>query len=224
MVFRSLLLAAAVFLYFADREMLDFTAAFRGGFKGGFLLVVWVFLAVSMVFRIFPNRRIAMGARKHFSCSYDASPSATDGVVFTPAMRKSLNKGAFLSGLAWVLLNAAVYLALSALDMLSPAALVVLLLAYSVCDMVCILFFCPFRVFFMRNRCCVVCRIYNWDCFMICTPMVIFPSVFSLSLLLISVAVLLRWEIALRRNPEFFVEECNENLSCEKCRDKPCRF
>jgi hypothetical protein len=108
------------------------------------------------------------------------------------------------------------------LGLFAPEGMVLLLLAYTVCDMICILFFCPFQVFFMKNRCCTVCRIYNWDCLMICTPLLPFPNPYSVSLVLLSLAVLIRWELAYSRRPHYFFEQTNENLGCQLCTDRLC--
>ena len=52
-------------------------------------------------------------------------------------------------------------------------------LAYGVCDIICILFFCPFQTWFMKNRCCTTCRIYNWDFAMLCTPFLLIPGFYN---------------------------------------------
>ena len=218
LVFRALLLATAVYLYFTSKEKLDFTAASRQGNDGWFLILVWIALAVDMLYRLFPNKRIAIGARKHYACSYRAAPDVGDGFFDKPSTKKRLHRGAILSGLAWVAFNSALFTFLALAGMLTPQTLIVVMLFYAVCDLVCILFFCPFQLLIIRNRCCVVCRIYNWDCLMMCTPMILYPSIFSISLLLISIAVLLRWEIALHINPRFFMEKTN--MFSERPRNK----
>ena len=217
---RILLLCAALWLYIADRDMLDFTAM-PYQLPGGLVLwAAWLLLAVDMLFRLIPNTRIPIGARKHFACSYLEAPEPKN----VSAALARLHKGALAGAAFWVVLNVAVFSLLFALNMLAPPAAFTLMLFYSVCDHVCISVFCPFQTFFMHNRCCTVCRIYNWDYPMMCTPMILFPSVYSLSLFLLSVAVLLRWEAAVKKNPRFFMEETNENLSCGKCKNRNCRW
>ena len=219
---RLVLLTAALCLYFTNSGLLGFSAMPRWDIGGGFLFAVWVVLAVGMVFRIVPNFRVTIGARKHYACSYSAAAMGKNGLFDDSGARKRLHKGALVSAVAWVVFNAALFTIQHLHGRLTQAAAVVLMLFYAVCDIVCILFFCPFRVFIMRNRCCAVCRIHNWDYIMICTPLILFPSVFSFSLLALSIAVLLRWEIALRKNPHFFIEETNENLRCERCDERLC--
>jgi len=220
LIFRFLLLAVALIFYFTDREMLYFPTILQQGVSGAFLWVVWIALAVDMLFRIIPNKRVAIGARKHFACSYTAPASADAGKKDLTNKPGQLHKGAFLSALAWLAVSAAIIAALFFLGMLTPASVLNFVLFYSALDLVFILVFCPLRALFMKNQCCVVCRIYNWDYFMMCAPLILFPGFYSISLVLLSVVVLLQWEIALRKNPRFFMRETNENLRCEQCKEK----
>ena len=73
----------------------------------------------------------------------------------------------------------------------------------------CILFFCPFQTWFLKNKCCSTCRIYNWDYAMMFTPLFFVRRPYTWSLLVLSVALLARWEITFFRYPERFSEETN---------------
>jgi hypothetical protein len=174
-----------------------------------------------MLYRIIPNKRIAIGARKHYACSYNAAPFRENAVI-TRTMRKRLNKNVLLCAVIWILFNIILFFILSLCGILTSAAVIIIVLAYAVLDVVFIIFFCPFKLLFMRNKCCVVCRIYNWDYFMMCTPMILFPCVYSLSLLASSIAALLVWEISVYKNPHFFIEETNKNLCCKNCKERLC--
>ena len=88
--------------------------------------------------------------------------------------------------------------------------------------MICILFFCPFQTWFMKNRCCAVCRIYNWDFAMMFTPYLFIPNGYTWSLLGMSLLLLIRWEITVHRHPERFAENTNAALSCKNCEEKLC--
>jgi len=224
LVFHVVVLGMAFFLYFFDIARLDFTSMLQEGFGGIFLWVVWGTFVVGMLLRIFPNRKIAVGARKHFQCTYKGAEFDAADTADTARMMKLLNRGALVSALAWLACSVAFFFALFLIGKLASAAILVLTLIYSVIDLVFILFFCPFRVLFLKNHCCTVCRIYNWDYFMMCAPLIFFPSFFSISLFLLSLIVLLRWEMALRKNPHFFAKETNENLRCDSCDDKLCKI
>ena len=94
--------------------------------------------------------------------------------------------------------------------------------AYAVCDMICILFFCPFQTWFLKNKCCSACRIYNWDYAMMFTPLFFVRAAYSWSLFALSLVLLLRWEITFYRHPEWFSERTNAYLHCANCKEKLC--
>ena len=100
--------------------------------------------------------------------------------------------------------------------------LILIAIVYSICDIICILYFCPFQTWFMKNRCCTTCRIYNWDFAMMFTPLVFIPSLYTYSLLGCAVLLLLRWEITYRLHPERFSVLTNKCLDCSRCEEKLC--
>ena len=63
------------------------------------------------------------------------------------------------------------YLYENGFDIIDEGVLWLVCLFYGVCDMICILFFCPFQSWFLKNKCCCTCRIYNWDYAMMFTPL-----------------------------------------------------
>ena len=121
----------------------------------------------------------------------------------------------------WVALNG-VMGGLYLFGVIDKGVLVLVSLAYGICDMICILFFCPFQTWFMKNRCCADCRIYNWDFAMMFTPLVFIPNVFTLIMLALSLALLLRWEITYKLHPERFATNTNGCISCSECKEKLC--
>ena len=93
--------------------------------------------------------------------------------------------------------------------------------AFYVCDLICVLIWCPFRLL-IRTRCCTTCRIFNWDHLMMFTPMLFVNSFFSLSLVILAVIVWLVWEGCILLHPERIWERTNEALRCSNCTDKLC--
>lgn len=123
--------------------------------------------------------------------------------------------------LIWISFNA-VFGALYMFGIFDEGIMVLIASAYSVCDMICILFFCPFQTWFLKNKCCSACRIYNWDCAMMFTPLFFVRKLYAWSLLATSVILLFRWEITFFRFPERFSENTNDYLKCENCTEKLC--
>ena len=100
--------------------------------------------------------------------------------------------------------------------------MVLLSIFYSVCDMICILFFCPFQTWLMKNKCCNTCRIYNWDYIMMFTPLLVVDNPYAKCLVALSLLLLIRWELNYFMHPERFYEHTNCALSCANCKEKLC--
>jgi len=223
LLFHAALLTAALIIYFTCRDLLNFTSLFSLGFSSVFLWIVWATLVVNMLFRIFPNKHIAVGARKHYKCSYRTAQSLNHSKN-APCTKPQLHRGAALCAIGWFVISAGLLITMRLTGILSPATILILMLIYSVTDLCFILFFCPFQTLFMHNQCCVTCRIYNWDYFMMCAPLILFPNFFSASLVVLSSLVVVIWELAMRKNPQYFLSEKNDNLNCASCEDKLCYF
>ena len=131
------------------------------------------------------------------------------------------NNATVLVAIVWILLNGAIGW-LFMLNVIDEGILLLVSLAYSVCDMICILFFCPFQTWFLKNKCCVSCRIYNWDYAMMFTPLFFVRKIYTWSLLVAAVALMIRWEITVYRFPERFSENTNAYLNCSNCTEKLC--
>ena len=174
--------------------------------------VIWIWFAVEMILRFFPASIESMGCQKQFSKNFlpteNGKPSGE-------------NRGVFLSLCAWVLLNGFIG-ALYFSGILDKGILLLVSLFYSVCDMVCILFFCPFQTWFLKNKCCTTCRIYNWDYAMMFTPLLFIRSFYTWSLAGLGILLLAEWEILHAVYPERFSESCNRNLACALCKERLC--
>lgn len=175
--------------------------------------LIWVVFAVEMALRFFPSKYESMGCQKQFRRNF----IPTKIKETKPDTRKST----VAVTVAWVILNGIIGL-LYFTDIIDKGILLLISLFYSVCDMICILFFCPFQTWFMKNKCCTTCRIYNWDFAMMFTPFIFIPDYFTWSLLLIALALLVTWEIYVHKYPERFSEETNACLHCTDCREKLC--
>jgi len=213
--FRSALFLTALALYLHD-FLLGGQPWFRTVQNYPALLnLIWVIFALEMVARCFPSGIESMGCQKLFACNYVPEPGSD-----VRANRVSW-KVTFAMAAAWFVLNGLIGL-LYLTGVIDEGILLLIALAYSVCDMFCILFFCPFQTWFMRNKCCGTCRIYNWDFAMMFTPLVFVKHAYTWSLLGIALVVLLQWEITYRLHPERFYDGTNRNLLCANCKEKLC--
>ena len=229
LTFRIVLLATALVLYLSGTSSLDYPQLLQGrtglsALGQGFIWLVWVYLAVTILLRIVPNRHISIGSRKHFRCSFVPVPGRAFDKQDCADAKKALNKGALLSIVSWAVLTAAALFALHVAGILSPGIVLIIALVFGVLDRVFVTIYCPFQRLFMRNRCCTTCRIYNWDHFMMCLPLVLYPSFFSLSLAGLAILAAASWEAAFWRNPQRFSTRRNKALRCSQCTKKICDF
>lgn len=214
LVFRSMLFIAAFVTYVVNR--VNGTGEFFSGYEdNNFVLsFLWIWFVVEMVLRFFPAKLESMGCQKQFKRNYKPleSSSVTQG---------ELTHGVLMVLGAWLLLNGAIAV-LYFTSIIDEGILLLISLAYSVCDIICILFFCPFQTWFMKNKCCKTCRIYNWDYAMMFTPLALIDNVYALSLFALAMALLIKWEISAFIHPERFSEKTNASLACRGCHEKLC--
>ena len=177
------------------------------------IYVTWIVFAVEMIMRLFPFRFESPGCQKQFARNYIKSGSTEISIPD--------NNATILIALIWIVFNG-IFGALHMEGVLDDGIMILLCSAYSICDIICILFFCPFQTWFMKNKCCSTCRIYNWDYAMMFTPLFFVRGPYSWSLLALSVVLLVRWEITFYLHPERFSEKTNDYLQCRNCSEKLC--
>ena len=211
---RSLFFIGALLLYIYCR--LNGIADTFGGVENlpWLIGVIWIVYAVEMALRFFPSRFESMGCQKQFKSNFIPT---RDTVPRLQSARRTL-----LVAAVWLAFNA-VFGVLYLTGVFDVSIMILISLAYGVCDMVCILFFCPFQTWFMKNRCCGDCRIYNWDFAMMFTPYIFIPNLYTWSLLLLSLVLLFRWELTVCLHPERFSEATNASISCASCKEKLCK-
>lgn len=212
--FRSALFITALVIYIINR--VNNTGELFGGYekRNDILTVILTVFLIEMALRFFPSRIESMGCQKQFARNYRPTGKNIEGI-------RASTRGVAATVIAWVTLNGAIG-ALYFAHIIDRGILLLISLAYSVCDMICILFFCPFQTWFMKNRCCTTCRIYNWDFAMMFTPLIFINNFYSWCLVIPSLLLLLRWEITAHRKPERFCEQTNACLSCAECEEKLC--
>lgn len=212
LVYRSALLLGALALYIIARlGNEEFAHSVLHNFRWVFG-IIWLIYAVEMVLRLFPSSYESMGCQKQFTRNY--KPTGNE-------LKKPSEKPIWAVFFAWIALNGAIYV-LYFTHIIDRYVLLLVALAYGVCDMICILFFCPFQTWFMKNKCCGSCRIYNWDYAMMFTPLLLIPSAYTWSLLGLALLLLVIWEGIYYRHPERFYEQTNESLKCANCPEKLC--
>ena len=222
LIFRCLILAACILIaiYFPqEMQVLEWWNFFKMLTPLHLLWILWV---LDMLWQLIPvKNKIALGSQKLFQFRFIPAEdlkrinyrNLRDYIIRT-------TKQAYKVMLLWA--AAIVFLTLLRyFNIITDTYLFLFTVTFYVCDLICVLIWCPFRLI-MKNRCCTTCRIFNWDHLMMFTPMLFVRGFYSLSLLLMSILVWLIWELAVMMYPERFSEITNEALRCSNCTDKLC--
>ena len=220
LVLRCIVLVLCTVLWIADPaefEILKGMNFFRCLSPLHLLWAVWV---MDMVQQIIPlKNQVPLGSQKLFANRFRPIRKK----INYEALRSYIvttTKAAYKVFLLWWLLIAVIGL-LHFGGVVNKTGLFLISVIFYVCDLICVLIWCPFRLI-MRNRCCTTCRIFNWDHLMMFTPLLFIGSFYTWSLLAVAVAVWALWEACVLLFPERFWEGTNAALQCSQCVDKLC--
>lgn len=221
-VARCLTLLAMTLLLLTAPE--QFMPLKKGQFFSGLTLLhlLWIIWIFDMLAQLVPSTKAvtALGSQKSFKAHFRKARLP----ISAPELQKRAlhaAKRAYVVFAVWTVLIVTLGV-LHAKNVLSDLALLWVSTFFYVCDLICVLFWCPFRHFIMKNRCCTTCRIFNWDHLMMFSPLIFVNSFFGRSLVLLSVVVFLAWEWTAFRHPERFCEGTNQALKCSECTELLC--
>lgn len=220
-IFRILILAVTAGLYFWKPD--HFRILKPGHFleRLSWLHLIWIVWMGDMVMKLIPDRNaLALGAAKQSKACYEPADTPFSAEKLTVYTKKN-NRRALLIFIVWCCLGAAIGV-LRRTGILGNSELFLLSVLFYVLDLYFVLYKCPFQTLFLHNRCCTTCRIFNWDHFMMVTPIIWIRGFYSLSLMAAAVFILLIWEYRVHRYPERFFEGSNKALKCENCTDYLC--
>ncbi|MCQ2508048.1 MAG: hypothetical protein MJ097_04595 [Dorea sp.] len=222
LVFRSALFLWALFTYIFNEPLrhMDFSSMAKS--YQILLVIVWIVFMTEMIIRLTPTDIESTGFNKQFAQRFKPSKTFLE-LVDKSSLRKEvfLTKNVLIAYASWIGLNGFIYL-LYYYKIITDGILLIIALFYSMSDMICILFFCPFQSWMLKNRCCATCRIYDWDYLMMFTPLIVIPSFFTWSLAGFGFFLYVRWEYKVWKYPERFIESCNDTLKCSNCDEKLC--
>ncbi len=199
---------------FSILEGMNFFAGFN------ILHLLWFVWVLDMLFQLLPIRyKLPLGTQKLFKFRFKPLRDKINRDALMHYIRHT-TRSAYKVMLLWLALLAVIGV-LYYRKILSATALFMITVAFYVCDLICVLVWCPFRLL-MNTRCCTTCRIFNWDHLMMFTPMMFLNGFYPRSLLILSVAVWIVWEMCILLYPERFWEQTNTALRCSNCTDKLC--
>ena len=220
LIARCAILCVSFLLYFTHPEqfaVLEGASFFR---KLSLFHILWITWMVDMFYQIIPvKNEVALGSQKLFRNRFRPIRDK----INTHSLKQyivSTTKAAYLVMLLWAALIATLGV-LRARNVIDDRILLLTSVVFYVCDLICVLIWCPFRLI-LKNRCCTTCRIFNWDHLMMFSPLLFVRGFFARSLVIVSVVCWMIWELCVLLYPERFWEWSNEALKCSNCTDKLC--
>lgn len=218
--FRGFLLLIITYLLLLNYDLLIYIAYYQIFNFIPVYKIFWLFLMWEMFKVLIPILSKYTYSGKHFLKHFKEikDHSIHEFVKF----HKENRYRAIRSAVFWVVINLP-FIVLFYLGYIDNFFMYWLAFFYYFVDVLCINVFCVFHLFITRNKCCNECRIYNWGHFMYCTPLIFIPNFWTTSLVILSLIVLIQWEISYALHPERFSSVTNMNLQCNHC-PNDCRF
>ena len=220
LIARIAIFIIAILLYVFKPNVFD--VAYGWNFFNEFSLLhfLWLLWVCDMTMQLIPVKsHISIGSQKVFQSLFRP---IIDKINYKKLKQyiKDTTITAYKVMTIWIILTVLISI-LHLSGVIDTGIMVLLAIFFYVCDLICVLIWCPFRLI-MHNKCCTTCRIFNWDHLMMFLPIVALNSFFSWSLIAFSLIVWLVWEICVLIYPERFWENSNMALQCSECTDKLC--
>ena len=220
LVCRCILLVLCFVLYGLRRKEFDVLEGWRFFREFSLLHLLWLVWAADTLQQIVPiKNKLPLGSMKLFSSRFRPIRDRINYEAlrdYTIATTKSAYK-VFLIWCAGLAVIGGLYYC----GILERPELFLISALFYVCDLICVLIWCPFRLL-MRTRCCTTCRIFNWDHLMMFSPMIFMGGFYAVSLICLAFLAWLVWEVCIMMYPERFWDKSNAALKCAQCTDKLC--
>ena len=217
---RTVVFIIAILTYIFDRNMFEVAKGWNFFNRFSLLHILWALWMVDMVLQLIPVKsHISIGSQKVFESLFKPIKEKINYKNLKQYI-KDTTATAYKVMAIWIALTVFVSV-LHLCGIIDTGIMVLTATFFYVCDLICILIWCPFRLI-MHNKCCTTCRIFNWDHLMMFLPIIALNSFFSWSLVIFALAVWLVWELCVFTYPERFWENSNMALRCSECTDKLC--
>ena len=217
---RCAVLVICIALCFVAPESYDILTGMNFFNKISPFHLLWAIWIVDMFLQVIPvKNKMSLGSQKLFANKFKPIREK----INRKALKKyivSTTTAAYRVLILWVALIAVIGL-LYFNGIINKTGLFLISVLFYVCDLICVLIWCPFRLM-MRTKCCTTCRIFNWDHLMMFSPLIFIVGFYSVSLVVMALLAWLVWEVCILLYPERFWEVTNTALQCSECTDKLC--
>ena len=184
------------------------------------LHLLWLVWLLDMIQQIIPIKsKLALGSQKLFLKKLQLIKDKINYIALKKYI-KTATSSAYKVMLIWILLIAIIGV-LYYTNVINKVWLFMISIFFYVCDLICVLIWCPFRLI-MKNKCCTTCRIFNWDHLMMFSPLIFCGGFYAISIVVFAILSFVVWEVCVLLYPERFYEVTNVALRCVNCTDKLC--
>ena len=220
LIVRCMILVLSIGGYLIAPEEFDILEGMNFFGKFSVFHILWAVWVFDMIQQIIPiKNKLPLGSMKLFANRFRPIREK----INHEALREYIvttTKAAYKVFVLWCALLAVIGILYYA-EILNKPLLFLISVLFYVCDLICVLIWCPFRLL-MKTRCCTTCRIFNWDHLMMFSPLFFMGGFYGLSLAFLATAVWLVWELCVMMYPERFWDKSNLALKCSECTDKLC--
>jgi len=217
---RCLVFAVCLILCFTYPQVFGILEGANFFNRFSLLHLLWVIWVVDMFLQIIPvKNKVALGSQKLFANRFRPIRDKVNYQALK-AYVTSTTKAAYKVFIIWGVLIAVIGV-LHYCNVIGRTGLFMISVCFYVCDLICVLIWCPFRLI-MKNKCCTTCRIFNWDHLMMFSPLIFVGGFYATSLVVLAFLAWLVWEVCIMLYPERFWEVTNVALKCSECTDKLC--
>jgi len=222
LIFRCYVFFVIVSIYAIDKPLLQDIKNFPIAGNFTLLHLLWIVLMIDMLRQFFPGLKSNIGCAKQNKSKYQPPETPYQEAKLYEYTVKN-NAHAIVVLMVWLGMVAVLGF-LFLFGIVGGEGLLLASVFFYLCDMICVIFWCPFQHFIMKNKCCATCRIFAWDYFMIFSPLLFIPSFYTWSLLFMAIILMLRWEYIHAAHPERFWQGSNAALHCTNCSSHCCRI
>ena len=125
------------------------------------LHVLWFIWIIDMILQIIPiKNKVALGSQKLFANRFRPITNKVNYNALKSYI-KNTTTSAYKVFIIWAILIMVIGV-LYYNNIINKIWLFMISVFFYVCDLICVLVWCPFRLI-MKNKCCTTCRIFNWD-------------------------------------------------------------
>lgn len=221
LIVRSIILITIIIIYIIKPNSFEVAKGLNFFKEISPLHILWIIWMIDMILQLCKVPKYwPLGSQKYWASRFMPDKNKIDEKYIKEYM-KELTKDSNIVAIIWIIILSVIY-TLYLTKLISYQIVIICSVFFYVCDIICVVVWCPFKKYIMHNKCCTTCRIFNWDHAMMFTPLLIIPGIWTYSLVLSAFIILIVWEITFMLHPERFSEKTNCALRCQNCTDKLC--